>query len=94
MNELHKLLEALIFSSEQPITAAEKKPVLFMAYQSTCGHCEKMLNEVFVDTALANFYNKTYICIKEDLLQPEKAKSYLKRFYITSFPTFFTMPAS
>lgn len=68
--------------------AAEKKPVLFMAYQSTCGHCEKMLNEVFVDTALANFYNKTYICIKEDLLQPEKAKSYLKRFYITSFPTF------
>ena len=59
-----------------------------MAYQATCGHCEKMLNEVFTDTALSNFYNKNYICIKEDLVDPEKAKLYLKRFYITSFPTF------
>jgi len=69
-------------------SALENKPVLFMAYQATCGHCEKMLNEVFVDTALANFYNKTYLCIKEDLQDPDKAKAYLKRFYITSFPTF------
>ncbi len=69
-------------------SAIEGKPVLFMAYQSTCGHCEKMLNEVFIDTVLANFYNKNYICIKEDLQEPDKAKSYLKRFYITSFPTF------
>ena len=69
-------------------SAIEKKPVLFMAYQATCGHCEKMLNEVFIDTALANFYNKTYICVKEDLQDTEKAKAYLKRFYITSFPTF------
>ena len=29
MNELHKLLEALIFSSEQPITAAELQTILF-----------------------------------------------------------------
>ncbi len=70
------------------VSAAENKPVLFMAYQATCGHCEKMLNEIFPDTALSNFYNKNYICIKEDLLDQEKAKLYLKRFYITSFPTF------
>jgi hypothetical protein len=29
-----------------------------------------------------------YICVKEDLQDTEKAKAYLKRFYITSFPTF------
>ncbi len=68
--------------------AIENKPVLLMAYQSTCGHCEKMLNEVFIDTALIRFYNANYICIKEDLLDQTKAKLYIKRFYITSFPTF------
>ncbi len=79
---------ALTLEEAVKTSAIEQKPVLFMAYQATCGHCEKMLNEVFVDTALVNFYNKSYICIKEDLQDPDKAKAYLKRFYITSFPTF------
>lgn len=68
--------------------AAENKNILLMTYQSTCSHCEKMLNEVFPDTSIGNFYNAHYVCIKEDLLDQEKAKFYLKKFYITSFPTF------
>jgi len=64
------------------------KPVLFMAYQSTCGHCEKMLNEVFTDTAVSNFYNNNYINVKADLLDQAMAKKYIKQFFITSFPTF------
>ncbi|MFI5171169.1 MAG: thioredoxin family protein [Chitinophagales bacterium] len=70
------------------VSATENKPVFFMAYQGTCGHCEKMLHEIFPDTALSNFYNKNYICIKEDLIDQEKAKAYVRKFYITSFPTF------
>ncbi|MGB4931215.1 MAG: hypothetical protein WBP43_14660, partial [Chitinophagales bacterium] len=35
-------------SLEDALTESGKtgKPVLFMAYQSTCSHCEKMLNEI------------------------------------------------
>ena len=43
------------------LSAQQNKPVLFMAYQGTCGHCEKMINEVFPDTSVSNFYNANYI---------------------------------
>lgn len=77
-------------SLEDALTESGKtgKPVLFMAYQSTCSHCEKMLNEIFPDTAVSNFYNANYINVKVDLLDQAMAKKYIKQFYITSFPTF------
>lgn len=77
-------------SLEDALTESGKtgKPVLFMAYQSTCSHCEKMLNEIFPDTAVSNFYNANYINVKIDLLDQAMAKKYIKQFYITSFPTF------
>ncbi len=78
----------------QTAAAKEHKLVLLMTYQSTCGHCEKMLNEVFPDTAIGNFYNANYVALKEDLLDKEKAQFYLKKFYITSFPTFIILNSS
>ncbi len=77
-------------SLEDALTESGKtgKPVLFMAYQSTCSHCEKMLNEIFPDTAVSNFYNANFINVKVDLLDQAMAKKYIKQFYITSFPTF------
>ncbi len=64
------------------------KPVMFMAYQGTCGHCEKMINNVFPDTAVSNFYNANYINVKVDMLDQNMAKKYIQRFSISSFPTF------
>ncbi len=77
-------------SLEDALTESGKtgKPVLFMAYQSTCSHCEKMLNEIFPDTAVSNFYNANFINVKVDLLDQAMEKKYIKQFYITSFPTF------
>ncbi len=69
-------------------SAREHKPVLFMAYQKTCGHCEKMINEVFPDTLVSNFYNANYISVRVDMLDQNEAKKYLGRFNIGSFPTF------
>lgn len=69
-------------------SAQQNKPVLFMAYQGTCGHCEKMLNEVFPDTSVSNFYNTNYICVKLDMLDQNEAKKYIPKYNISSFPTF------
>ena len=64
------------------------KPVMFMAYQSTCTHCEKMINEVFPDTMVSNFYNANFINIRIDMLDQAMAKKYIQQFYLSSFPTF------
>jgi len=69
-------------------SAQQNKPVLFMAYQGTCGHCEKMINEVFPDTSVSNFYNANYICVKLDMLAQNEAKKYIPKYNISSFPTF------
>lgn len=66
----------------------EQKPVMFMAYQKTCGHCEKMLNEVFTDTAVSHFYNTHFLNVKIDMLDQEMAKMYIPKYSISSFPTF------
>lgn len=77
-------------SLEDAIAASEKagKPVMFMAYQSTCGHCEKMINEVFTDTMVSNFYNANFINIRIDMLDQAMAKKYIQQYYLSSFPTF------
>ena len=70
------------------LSAQQNKPVLFMAYQGTCGHCEKMINEVFPDTSVSTFYNANYICVKIDMLDQHEAKKYIPKYNISSFPTF------
>lgn len=69
-------------------SAKTGKPVMFMAYQSTCTHCEKMLKEVFMDSTVSQFYNANYINVKVDMLDQNMAKQYIQRFSISSFPTF------
>ncbi|MBC8172875.1 MAG: thioredoxin fold domain-containing protein [Chitinophagales bacterium] len=69
------------------LSVVENRPVLFMCYEDWCGHCEKMLNEVFTDTALISFYSKNFICVKMDMTTGEGPK-YVKKFSVTSYPTF------
>lgn len=82
-------------SLEDALAAAnnEHKPVFFMAYQSTCGHCEKMIKEIFPDTAVSKFYNDNFVSIRVDMLDQNEAKKYIRRFSISSFPTFVVMDA-
>jgi thioredoxin-related protein len=69
-------------------SAAENKPVFLMMYQSTCGHCEKMLNEVMPDSSIVNFYTAHFICIKAEMLTDPDAQKLAKHFYVQSFPTY------
>lgn len=67
-------------------SAKSQKPVFFMAYQSTCGHCEKMMKEVFPDTAVSNFYNANFICLKVDMLDQNEAKNISEDFISAPSP--------
>ncbi len=66
---------------------AEKKPVFFMCYASWCEHCKRMKEEVFKITAVADYYNKHFVCLKQDM---EKGDGIIlhKKFQVRSYPTF------
>ncbi|MBC8045367.1 MAG: thioredoxin family protein [Fimbriimonadaceae bacterium] len=83
----------ITFQQSLELSAKENKPVLFMCYEDWCGHCEKMINEVFIDSTLAAFYNKNFICVKQDMTTGD-GQALVKRFYITSFPTFVVLNKS
>ncbi len=65
----------------------EHKPIFYLIYASWCPHCTKMKNEVFKDSALANFMNKNFICAWQDLEKGE-GEFLKKRYKINAFPTF------
>lgn len=69
-------------------SGVENKPVFLMMYQSTCGHCEKMLNEVMPDSAIVKFYSEHFICIKAEMLTDPDAQKLAKHFSVQSFPTY------
>jgi thioredoxin-related protein len=66
---------------------SEGKPVFFMGFTTWCPHCKKMKEQVFTDSAVADFYNSHFVCIKKDMEAGEGAALH-SRFNITSFPTF------
>ncbi len=66
---------------------AEKKSVFLMCYMSWCPHCKKMMTKVFKDTAVADFYNRNFICVAQDMGKGDGI-NLLKSLKINSFPTF------
>lgn len=66
------------------------KPVLLMCYEDWCGHCEKMMHEVFIDSALIDFYNKNYLFKKQDMTSGS-GPQISKKYYISSYPTFIVL---
>lgn len=69
------------------ISEDENKPIMLMCYEEWCGHCEKMLNEVFMDSALIQFYNENYLFIKKEI-NGDEGKALVKNYKIASYPTF------
>lgn len=89
---LAKAQETSLFrniSLTEAVTASanEHKNIMLMCYEDWCSHCEKMLDEVFTDTTVINYYEKNYICLKQDMSE-DIGPQLRKRFYVTSFPTF------
>ena len=65
----------------------ENKPIFYMVYATWCFHCNKMKNEVFKDTVVANFMNKNYVCAWQDFDKGE-GEIFKNKYSIKSFPTF------
>ncbi|HEY5589848.1 MAG TPA: thioredoxin family protein [Paludibacter sp.] len=66
---------------------SENKPVFLMCYTTWCPHCKYMKSEVFIDHVIAEFYNKTFICVAQDMEKGNCIKL-MDSLKITSFPTF------
>ena len=66
---------------------SENKPVFLMCYTTWCPHCKYMKSEVFIDHVIAEFYNKTFICVAQDMEKGNGIKL-MDSLKITSFPTF------
>ena len=65
----------------------ENKPVLLWCYAIWCPHCKTMKTEVFTNNTVADYFNKTFICVSQDMEKGEGV-DLNKELKITSFPTF------
>jgi len=66
---------------------AENKPVMLWCYSSTCHHCKVMKETVFPNAQVADYFNKTFVCVAQDMDKgagPELNKT----IKISAFPTF------
>jgi thioredoxin-related protein len=83
----------LTFGEALAQSKISKRPVFFMAYASWCPHCRKMMEDVFVNPAVADFYNTSFICIKQDMEKGDGIALY-KKFDIKSYPTLIYLDAN
>jgi len=65
----------------------ENKTLFFMGFASWCEHCKKMKEKIFKDKEVADYYNKHFICLRQDMEKGEGIKLHAK-FQVKSFPTF------
>ena len=65
----------------------ENKPVLLWCYATWCPHCKTMKAGVFIDQAVADYFNRTFICTSQDMEKGEGIELN-KELKITSYPTF------
>lgn len=66
---------------------AEKKPVMLWCYTTWCPHCKYMKSQVFTNSSVAEYYNKTFICVAQDIEKGEGIELN-KVVKLNSFPTF------
>ncbi len=76
---------AISFDEAISVSKAEKKPIFLHAYASWCHYCEFMNDSVYTDPAVADFYNKYFVCIKMDM--EKEGREFNKKIRIKNFPT-------
>ncbi|SFT39865.1 Thioredoxin-related protein [Lishizhenia tianjinensis] len=75
------------YSSVFEVAKQENKPVLLYFHFNGCGGCINMEKNVFVDSAVANFYNKNFICFEVNTREGEGIETN-KIYGIQMHPTF------
>jgi thioredoxin-related protein len=66
---------------------AENKPVMLWCYATWCPHCKVMKETVFPTAQVADYFNKTFVCVAQDMEKGEGPEMN-KTIKISSFPTF------
>lgn len=69
------------------IAQKEDKPILYMGYANWCSHCNMMKTEVLTDQKVADFYNKNFICMWQDM-ESGDGINVRKKFNVRAFPVF------
>jgi thioredoxin-related protein len=71
----------------------EGKPVFLFCYASWCPHCKNMKEKVFSNVDVADFCNKHFICVEQDM-EKGVGVGLHKSFDIRSYPTFIFLNSS
>lgn len=66
---------------------AGNKPVMLWCYATWCPHCKQMKAEVFTNQTVADYFDKTFICVAQDM-EKKEGLELNKELKIKSFPTF------
>jgi len=69
------------------LAKAENKPVMLLCYTTWCPYCKFMKEEAFTNKPVADYFNKTYICVAQDMEKAEGVELN-KEVNISSYPTF------
>jgi thioredoxin-related protein len=80
-------LQHLTITEAVEVSKKEHKPIFYMCYASWCAHCNKMKSEVFKDSAVANFYNNTFVCAGLDMEKGDGIEV-KKKIGLRNYPTY------
>jgi thiol-disulfide isomerase/thioredoxin len=63
----------------------ENKPIFLHAFASWCHYCTGMVDSVYSDATVGDYYNRHFICIKLDM--EKEGKELNKKLRVKTFPT-------
>ena len=67
--------------------ASEKKIIFLDAYASWCGPCKWMAKNVFTNSEVATYYNKTFVNAKIDM-EKDEGPDLASKYGVIAYPTF------
>lgn len=79
--------------SEAIQTAKSENKLVFIDFYTTwCGPCKMMMNNVFPQPKVGEYFNSKYVCIKLDA--EKEGKEAAQRFEVKAYPTFIVLDAN
>lgn len=65
---------------------AEHKNIFMDCYTSWCGPCKAIARDVFTVDSIADYFNRTFVCVKYDM--EKEGKELTQKYPIDCYPTF------
>ena len=78
----------LSFDEAKALATQEGKSIFVDVYTTWCGPCRRMAKEVFVDEAVADYFNANYICLKLDA-ENEREHGFFETYVPSAYPSLY-----